>query len=139
MLNDCGNACRGMLYGMTSRLGWGSCDPSALWKVWDAFGIKESRMTGYWDPALPVKCNRDEVKVTVYRRPGRLLIAYAGWAKEDLHIKLDLNWKELNMDPGQVTITAPAIRNFQEQMEYRKLDDIVVQAGKGGLIIIEKK
>jgi len=57
MLNGCGNSWRGMLYGITSRLGWGGCDPSALWKVWDQFGIKHAKMIGYWDPALPVICS----------------------------------------------------------------------------------
>jgi hypothetical protein len=138
MLNGCGNAYRGMVYGMTSRLGW-NCDPSALWKVWDSFGIKEAKMIGYWDPALPVKCSSGDVKVTVYQRPGSLLIAYAGWAKNDLNIKLELNWAALKLDPEKVSVTAPAIPGFQERQDYRTLDRIAVPAGKGGIILIETK
>jgi hypothetical protein len=139
MLNGCGNAWRGMLYGMTSRLGWGSCDPSGLWKVWDAFGIASARMIGYWDPALPIKCSSPDVKVTVYRHHDSLLVAYASWAKEDLHIRLDPDWKALQMDPARVSITSPAVEGFQEQRVYSDMGDITVPAGKGGIIIIKKK
>lgn len=139
MLNGCGNAWRGMLYGMTSRLGWGSCDPSGLWKVWDAFGIDSAVMTGYWDPVLPVKCSNENVKVTVYRRPDRLLIAYASWAGEDVHVRLEPDWKKLELDPAQVSISSPAIDGFQERHDYRDLEEIAVPAGKGGIILIKKK
>jgi len=139
MLNGCGNAWRGMVYGMTSRLGWVGCDPSALWKVWDKFGIKDAKMIGYWDPALPVKCSNNEVKVTVYQKQDRMLIAYASWANQDVHIKLDINWKQLNLDAQQVSMKAPSIQNFQEEHLYQNLNDITVPVGKGGIIIIEKK
>ncbi len=139
MLNGCGNVYRGMLYGMTSRLGWGNCDPSSLWKLWDAFGIRDARMVGFWDPALPVKCSRDDIKVTVYRKPGKLLIAYASWAKDNVSVRLDLDWKALKMDPGNVTIHAPSVEGLQEGQEYSGLENISVPAGKGGLIVIENK
>ncbi|KAA9034366.1 hypothetical protein FW778_22635 [Ginsengibacter hankyongi] len=139
MLNGCGNAWRGMVYGVTSRLGWGGCDPSALWQLWDQFGIKKAKMIGYWDPFLPVKCNSKEVKVTVYRRSDKILIAYASWATQDIHIKLDINWKSVNLNATQVGIRAPSIRDFQEAHFYNNLDDVVVPAGKGGIIIIQKK
>ena len=32
-----GNPWRGMVYGMTNRLGWGG-NPRSLWKLWDEFG-----------------------------------------------------------------------------------------------------
>ena len=38
MLQDGGNRWRGMIYGMTTRLGW-SGDPRPIWKFWDDFGI----------------------------------------------------------------------------------------------------
>ena len=42
MLQDGGNPFRGMIYGMTSRLPWAG-DPSGLWKLWDEFGIQDSK------------------------------------------------------------------------------------------------
>lgn len=80
-----------------------------------------------------------KLKVRVYQKQDKVLIAYASWAKEDVNIKLDVNWKELNLDPGQVNIDAPSIQNFQGGHIYNTLDDITVPVGKGGIIIIEKK
>ena len=139
MLNGCGNAYRGMLYGMTSRLGWVGCDPSSLWKLWDEFDIQQSRMIGYWDPAIPVQCERDDVKVTVYQKEDKLLIVYASWAKDDVHIRLLPNWTALKMNPAAVAVYAPAVNNLQEKQEHLNLEDIHVPAGKGGFIIISKK
>lgn len=139
MLNGCGNAYRGMLYGMTSRLGWVGCDPSSLWKLWDEFGIRQSRMIGYWDADIPVKCNREDVKLTVYQKEDKLLIVYASWAKEDCHIRLSPNWNALKMAPAAVSIYAPAVNRLQEKQVYNNLDDLHVPAGKGGFIIIAKK
>lgn len=139
MLDGCGNAWRGMVYGMTSRLGWLGCDPSALWKLWDEFGIKEAKMTGYWDPEVPVKCNNNEVKISVYQRKDKTLIAYASWAKQNVQVRFDVNWKVLNLNPEQLTIVAPQVQNFQEEKLYHNLNDITVPLGKGGIIILEKK
>jgi len=77
--------------------------------------------------------------VTVYRQADKILIAYASWAKQDVHIKLDINWKAVNLQPGQVSIKTPSVQAFQEAHLYSNLDDVTVPAGKGGIIIIEKK
>lgn len=139
MLNGCGNAYRGMLFGMTSRLGWLGCDPSELWKLWDAFGIKDARMVGFWDPSLPVKCNNNDIKVTVYQKEGKLLIAYAGWAKQDAFVRFDIDWKAVGLDPEAVIISTPAVKGFQEEQKATDLGNIKVPAGKGGILIVERK
>lgn len=139
MLNGCGNAYRGMVYGMTSRLGWTSCDPSAIWKLWDAFGIKKAKMMGYWDPDNPVKPDNKDIKVTVYERQDSLLIAYASWAKDQVTLTLDVDWKKLGINPADIQITAPYIKNFQEESVYSDLKNINVSAGGGGIILIKKK
>lgn len=137
MLNEGGNAYRGMLYGMTNRLGWTGCDPSSLWRLWDVFGIRDSRMLGYWDPSCPVRSNRDDVKVTVYERAGRVMIAYASWAPREAHIHLDVDWKALHIDPRAVTMVAPTVAGLQQEHVYEDLTDIQVAAGKGGWIILQ--
>jgi hypothetical protein len=137
MLNGGGNAYRGMLYGMTNRLGWLGCDPSAIWRLWDVFGIRSSRMTGYWDPSCPVRSSRDDVKVTVYRQPGKVLIAYASWTNKDVNVRLDVDWKALGLEAGRVTIVAPAVAGLQEERVYDDLMNVQVGMGKGGWIIIQ--
>jgi hypothetical protein len=139
MLNGCGNAYRGMVYGMTSRLGWTGCDPSAMWKLWDTFDIKEAKITGYWDTDNPVKPDNKDIKVTVYERPDSLLIAYASWAKNDTRVTLHVDWNKLGMAADDVRITTPAIKNFQSYKTYSNLRNIDVPAGKGGIILIKKR
>lgn len=139
MLNNCGNAYRGMLFGMTSRLGWVGCDPSAMWKLWDSFGIKDARMIGYWDPAVPVKSNNDDVKVTVYKKDDKIMIAYASWASNDVRMRLDVDWKALGMDPADASAFYPEIDGFQGQQGNIDLQDIIVSPEKGGIIIVQKR
>lgn len=139
MLNGCGNAYKGMVYGMTSRLGWTGCDPSAMWKLWDTFGIKEAKMIGYWNPDNPVKSDNKEIKVTVYERKDSLLIAYASWAKNEVGVNLRIDWNKIGMTKDQVQITAPEIENFQLEKMYSNLENIDVPVGKGGILIIKKK
>jgi len=71
-----GNPYRGMIYGMSGRQ-----HPSApcMWAFWDEFRIRDAEMLGYWDKACPVTTDSPEVLATVYRKPGRSLIALAHW------------------------------------------------------------
>ena len=71
-----GNPYRSMVYGMTGRL---HPSAAAMWRFWDAFGIQDSEMLGYWSPKCPVTTNRADVRATVYRKPGKALIAVAHW------------------------------------------------------------
>ena len=71
MLQDGGNPYRGMLYGMTAREPMESV-PSQLWKVWDAFGIKDSRMMGYWVSYNPVKTGRNDILATSFVKDGKV-------------------------------------------------------------------
>ena len=137
MLQDGGNAWRGMLYGMTSRMPWSdNADPRPIWKVWDDFGIKGSEMIGYWAPGCPVKTGNEKVLATVYKKQGAALISIASWADGDVKIKLDIDWGKLGIDPSKATITAPAIDNFQVVKTFKEGDLIPVEKNKGGLLII---
>jgi hypothetical protein len=141
MLNGCGNAYRGMIYGMTSRLGWLGCDPSALWKLWDYFGIEKSEMIGYWDPDVPVTSSQQDVKVTVYQKKDKMLIAYASWAKKDVQLGLKLQGQHMDMHSKNIRIFAPDVPGLQSLHSYnaiKALQSITVSPGKGGFIIIEK-
>jgi hypothetical protein len=94
-------------------------------------------MVGYWDPSSPVRGNRDDVKITVYERAGRVMIAYASWVPKEVHIRLDVDWKALHIDPHAVTIVAPAVTGLQQEHVYEDLTDIQVPAGRGGWIILQ--
>jgi hypothetical protein len=140
MLQGGGNPWRGMIYGMTNRMPWTSnADPRPIWKAWDDFGIKGSRMIGYWVKSNPVKTNDTTVLATVYKKDKRAMVSIASWAATDKNIKLSINWKALGIDPARAVITAPYIKNFQPENKFAVTDSIPVQKGKGWLLIVKEK
>jgi len=138
MLHGGGNPWRGMLYGMTNRLPWAG-NPSEIWKAWDAFGIREAEMIGYWAPDCPVKTGRDDVLATVYRKKGKSLISVASWAAEPATCRLDTNWERLGLDPAKTRITAPPIPGFQDAAEFPAADEIPIEPGRGWLLIFAEE
>ena len=88
MLQDGGNPWRGMVFGMTNRMPWTGGDPRRLWQAWDAFGIEQSDMIGWWAADVPVKTGRKDVLATVYQRNGKAMIAIASWAPQATSVPL---------------------------------------------------
>ncbi|MGQ9610882.1 MAG: glycoside hydrolase domain-containing protein [bacterium] len=136
MLQDNGNPWRGMIYGMTNRLGWGG-DPRNIWKVWDDFGIQESKMIGYWDETCPIKTSDDNVLATVYLKEKKALVSLASWSDKLTYIRLNVNWQTLGIDQEKAKLTAPEIPGFQSFATFYENDTIPVEPGKGWLIFIE--
>ena len=137
MLQDGGNPWRGMIYGMTNRMPWSKeADPRPWWNLWDDFGLKGSRMLGYWAPSVPVRTNNDAVKATVYQRKDRALIAIASWAPDTASVDLMIDWQALGLDPTSASITAPAIAGLQDQRTYRRGQPIQLAPGKGLILIV---
>lgn len=138
MLQDGGNAWRGMIYGMTNRMPWSeNADPRPIWKIWDDFGIKGSDMIGYWSENCPVKTTNDKVLATVYKRNGKTMVSIASWAETDVEVGLVIDWKKLGIDPSKATLVAPAIKNFQPAKTFSPTVKINVEKNKGWLIIIQ--
>ncbi len=138
MLQDGGNAWRGMLYGMTSRLPWAG-DPRALWKVWDDFGIQDAEMYGYWSPSCPVKvADGKNVQITSYVKKGATLIAIASWEKDNVQVSLKIDWKALGLNPRKAILEASFIPKFQEAFRFKPSDSIPVESGKGWLLILSE-
>lgn len=143
MLYKGGNPWRGMIYGMTSRLGWETegvvCDPRPLWKAFDSFGIVDSKMIGYWDTNAVVKTSNPNVLATAYIRKGKTLISIASWAPAKVYVKLMIDWKALGLNPDKVKLIAPPIERFQPEAIFSPDDSIPVEPGKGWLLIAEEK
>jgi hypothetical protein len=137
MLEKGGNKWRGMLYGMTNRMPYDGNDPSSIWRVWDSFGMLQSEMIGYWVPGNPVKADRPDVKVTIYKKKDAVLVALASWAKEDVPVKLTINWKALGISPTMLEV--PAIQDFQAGQMLKADESFVVPKGKGLLLEIKGK
>ncbi len=137
MLQDGGNPWRGMVFGMTNRLPWSGRDPARLWKIWDAFGIGDARMRGYWVQNCPVRTDNPEIVATVYQKNGKAMIAAASWAKTPVMARLRIDWKELGLDPRQAKLRAPEIPDFQFAAEFATHDPIPFEPGKGWILILE--
>jgi hypothetical protein len=137
MLEGGGNPWRGMLYGMTNRLGWPFGDPRPIWKVWDDCRIQQARMIGYWDKTCPVRTGRDDVLATAYVRSGQTLLALASWAKEPVECQLAIDWQALGLDPARACLRAPAMNGFQPPAFFRPTESIPVYPARGWLLLIE--
>ncbi len=140
MLQDGGNAWRGMIYGMTNRMPWSdNADPRPLWKVWDTFGMKGSEMIGYWSNNCPVTVSNPGVKATVYKKERSAIISIASWADTTAKIRLTIDWKKLGIDSAYAVITAPEIKNFQPARTFVIADTIEVPKSKGWLLIVKEQ
>ncbi|MBX2924980.1 MAG: hypothetical protein KF746_22455 [Chitinophagaceae bacterium] len=139
MLEKGGNPWRGMIYGMTNRMPYDGNDPGGIWKVWDDFGMKDSKMIGYWSDNCPVTTSNENVLATVYQKNNTALVSVASWNSTDTSITLNINWNKLGIDPSKAVITAPAVKNFQEEKTWNVKDSIPVEKGKGWLLLISEK
>ncbi|MEO7530880.1 MAG: glycoside hydrolase domain-containing protein, partial [Sediminibacterium sp.] len=140
MLQDGGNAWRGMIYGMTNRMPWSdNADPRPIWKIWDDFAMKGAAMIGYWSDNCPIKTSNDKVLATVYKKKGSALVAIASWATEDASVQLKIDWSKLGLDAAKAIITAPEIKNFQSAASFNATDNIKVEKGKGLMLLVKEK
>jgi len=136
MLEDGGNIWRGMLYGMSSRLGW-SGNPTEVWKLWDNFGIADAKMIGYWENKTPVTTSDKAVLATTYTKNKKALISIASWAPRAVSVTLNIDFKQLGIDPGKAKITAPEMKDIQTGRSFRNGESITVEPEKGWLLLIE--
>jgi hypothetical protein len=138
MLQGGGNPWRGMIYGMTNRLGWQG-DPTHIWQVWDAFGIQDARMIGYWDLSCPVKTDHKDVLATTYVKKDKTLISLASWAKEPVGCHLQIDWEALGLDPKKSALFAQEVPGFQEAAVFEPSGEIRVQPARGWLLVVKER
>jgi Glycoside hydrolase 123, N-terminal domain len=136
MLQDGGNPWRGMLFGMTSRLPW-SGDPRELWRFFDAFGMADTRMIGFWVPGHPIRTGRSDVLATVYQGASRSIVSLGSWAADTVALRPEIDWTRLGLDPVRARIFAPALPGFQPAVNFRPGEPILVAPGKGWLLVLE--
>ena len=139
MLEGGGNKWRGMVYGMTGRDPGYGVDNRPLWRFWDDFGMKGSRMIGYWVSDCPVKTGSGLTPATVYIHASerKALIAVATWEDADTEVTLSIDWDKLGIDPKTARLHAPAIDGYQQEMSWAAGDKITIPKGQGFLIIAE--
>ena len=129
---------RGMLYGMTGRLGWRG-NPQPMWKVMDLFGMKNSQYFGYWDPTNPVKPTSEKANVSTYKKDGKAMIVVASWDKKPVETKLNIDFKKLGVDPAKAVLIAPEIKGSQAAKTFKPGDTLTLTPGKGWILILSDK
>lgn len=139
MLQDGGNRYLGMLYGETGRDGYTQYSPRPVWNLWKTFGITDAKMIGYWDKECPVQTNHPNVKATVYVKARQTLISIGNFDDNDQDIKLAFDWKALGLNPKNVTLKAPEVKDFQDANSFDVNDLIPVKSKQGWLLILQEK
>ncbi len=127
---------KGMLYGETARQAY-SGDNTAMWKVWDEFGIQGSEMAGFYAADCPVRTDNPDVRATVYRKPGRVLVALGSWAKEPASVRLQVDWAKLGIDPAKARLHAPAMSGMQDEHTWSPGEAIPIEPCKGWMLVLE--
>ena len=139
MLQDGGNKWRGMVFGMTNRLGWYGPTPEYLWKFWDEQKIQEMKMIGFWDENCPVNADQKDIVTSVFKGIDSAIIAVANWTGETQSGKLTIDWGKLGFDPSKIILSIPEIKEFQSGQEIVSLDKLTIPGKKGFLIVLKKK
>lgn len=129
------NLWRGMLFGMRARF---SPAQFPLFELWDAFGIQDAEMIGWWDSACPVQTNDENVLATVYSRPGKAMIAVASWSKTAVPVSFKIDWTALGLDPTRTKVKHPKIDSFQEEASVSLETPITVEPNKGFILLLEE-
>ncbi|MBE7057072.1 MAG: hypothetical protein E7388_06515 [Ruminococcaceae bacterium] len=138
MLHGGGNPWKGMVYGMTARLGWQQGGLShEIWKIWDQFGIADSKMMGWWDDCCPVNFESDYVRATCYvKDSGDVLVAVASWAPYDGKYMVSVNKEALGIS-GSYDLYAPFIEGMQEECLFKEGEFIPVEGNKGWMFYLK--
>jgi len=140
MLQDGGNPWRGMIFGMTARMPWGSVvDNRAIWAYWDAVGLGDREMIGYWVPHRPVRTDTPDVIATTYLGDGSAVVALASWAEAPTEVSLAIDWDAIGLAPEEAVIEALPIDGFQEARTFDLGNPIPVAPGKGWLLLIRAR
>ncbi len=157
MLQNGGNAWRGMVYGMTSRLPWTENILDLVpqvWKVWNDVNIADSKMIGYWEKNAPITTDTPGIFATTYLCQGKVLLSIASWNPNPVNASLKIDWSALHLDSQKAKIIAPAMpgpndpcrRNtdgtpkysFQSGQTFKVGDTIPMTPGRGWLLIISE-
>lgn len=139
MLEGGGNPWRGMVYGITNRAGWTRNSPEHLWKFFDEYNFSEREMIGYWDKKNPLKTNNPNVKASIYKSVNEIIIAIANWADRDEKAEIIIDWPEFEIDKNNIEAFIPEIIDFQLEQTNVLLDNLVIPAEKGFLIVLKNK
>lgn len=134
MLEGGGDFYIGMLYGMNNRYGWGYTNATEMYKVWDDFGIIQSKMLGYWHSENPVHTSNENVLATVYLKENEALVCLYNFSNSSQKFTLNINKELLGFSPkSSVEI------KFGKKSKHKVSTDKILTLKKRKGIIIDIK
>lgn len=137
---DIANHFKGMVFGITRRMGWNSTHISNyLWEFWEDFGIAEAQQYGFWLDYSPVSTDHEEVKVGVYVRQGKTFLSVANFTGDKVDFNLKIDWKGLGLNPSQVNSFLPAIKEHQAYADIDLSKPLTLSGNDGMFICIGKE
>ncbi len=137
MLEGGGNPWLGLTFGMTGRLGWGG-SPQSVWKLWDSFGVAGSNFQGWWDRENPVKASHPNCRVSVWRQPGRTLIAVGNFGDQPATTALHIDFKSLDMNKEKALLYAPSMHGFQPELLFNPEAEFAIAPKRGFVFILDE-
>lgn len=137
MLQGGGNPYRGMVFGMTNRLGWHGPTPEHIWRFWDEYHFVSRDMIGFWDADCPVKTSTPDLGATVFRGKKDTVVALANWTDKPVEGKIEIDWQTLGLDAKTCTAIVPSITNFQEGETVDLANPIHIEGKKGMVLVLQ--
>ena len=135
MLEGGGDFYAGMLYGMNNRFGWGHTNAVQMYKVWDDFGIADSRMLGYWHSENPVKTDNENVLATAYVKDNEALLCFYNFSQGKERFSVLIDEKLLGFTPS----SAKEISFKCSRQKKFDINKTAVLGSRKGIIIKVKR
>ena len=98
----------------------------------------DAQMIGFWEENPAVTTSDKEVKVTAYVNKGETLLSIGNYSSTKKQVKLNIDWKQLGLNPSSVRMQAPDITDFQKAREFTPADPIPVDPKRGWLILLSE-
>ncbi len=107
-----GHPHRGLIFGMTTRLGWvPDADPTNIWELFDKYELGKGALYGFWDERNSVKTGNANLVASMYKTNDKTYVVIANWTNTDQEGHIRINGKG-------ASLSAPEIRNFQSAGTY---------------------
>lgn len=141
MLEGGGNPYVGMLYAMTNRYGWGVSDTHLVYRVWDAFGIENAEMLGYWHDRCPLRTDNSHVLVTCYVKKDAILAAVYNFSQYPQEFCFEIAPERLDFDPADASVSVYAVEKqlFKKKKTVSMKGKNRLGARDGVLFTLEKR
>ena len=134
-----GDPFRGLLFGMTDRLGWGG-NPTGLWRFFDETRLVDAELVGWWDEANPVSVTgAPDVKASVWKGAACTVLVIANFANEPRTATFAFDQAKLGFDGAQAGWEHPAIAHVQEAGSAPDFKSPVALPANGGFILVARK